>query len=113
MNHRDLFQDVVPLLRPEGGVAVVTNETPLWLQETDWSRVLRDFLQHWLGTTLTHACGTAEQSQRRYRGRSSCGRVRLPACDLSSRAAGLAALRSGSVASQLVPVPGIKSAALD
>ena len=67
MNHQDLFQDVVPLLRPEGGVAVVTNETPLWLQETDWSRVLRDFLQHWLGTTLTHACGTDEQSQRRYR----------------------------------------------
>jgi SAM-dependent methyltransferase len=67
MNHRELFRAVVPLLRPSGGIAVVTNGTPLWQQETDWSRALRAFLEHWLGTTLTHACGTDEQSQRRYR----------------------------------------------
>lgn len=67
MDHRDLFRAVVPLVRPGGGVAVVTNGTPWWLQETDWSRALRDFLEHWLGTTLTYACGTDEQSQRRYR----------------------------------------------
>jgi SAM-dependent methyltransferase len=66
MNHQDLFRAVVPLLRADGGIAVVTNGTPLWLQETDWSRALRDFLQHWLGTTLADACGTDEQSQRRY-----------------------------------------------
>jgi SAM-dependent methyltransferase len=67
MNHQDLFRAAVPLLRPGGGIAVVTNGTPLWLQETDWSRALRDFLEHWLGTMLTDACGTDEQSQRRYR----------------------------------------------
>lgn len=67
MNHQDLFRAVVPLVRPGGGVAVVTNGTPLWLQETDWSRALRDFLEHRLGTKLTDACGTDEQSQRRYR----------------------------------------------
>jgi SAM-dependent methyltransferase len=67
MNRQDLFRAVVPLVRPGGGIAVVTNGTPLWLQETDWSRALRDFLEHWLGTTLTYACGTDEQSQRRYR----------------------------------------------
>jgi trans-aconitate methyltransferase len=66
MNHQELFRHVVPLLRPGGGIAVVTNGTPLWLQEADWSRALRDFLEHWLGTTLTSACGTDEQSQRRY-----------------------------------------------
>jgi SAM-dependent methyltransferase len=66
MNHQDLFRAVVPLLRPGGGLAVVTNGTPLWLQETDWSRALRDVLEDWLGTTLTNACGTDEQSQRRY-----------------------------------------------
>jgi hypothetical protein len=66
MNHHDLFRAVVPLLRPGGGVAVVTNGSPLWLQETDWSGALRDVLEHWLGTTLTYACGTDEQSQRRY-----------------------------------------------
>jgi trans-aconitate methyltransferase len=67
MNHQELFQRVVPLLRPGGGIAVVTNGTPLWLQDSDWSRALRDFLEHWLGTTLTFSCGTDEQSQRRYR----------------------------------------------
>jgi SAM-dependent methyltransferase len=66
MNHEDLFKAVVPLVRPGGGIAVVTNGTPLWLQETDWSRALRDVLERWLGTTLTYACGTDEDSQRRY-----------------------------------------------
>ncbi len=67
MNSEDLFRAVKPLARPGGGIAVITNGTPLWLQETDWSQALRDFLEHWLGTTLTYACGTDEQSQRRYR----------------------------------------------
>jgi trans-aconitate methyltransferase len=67
MNHQELFHHVVPLLRPGGGIAVVTNGTPLWLQDSDWSRALRDFLEHWLGTTLTSSCGTDVQSQRRYR----------------------------------------------
>lgn len=67
MNHQALFEAVVPLVRPGGGVAVVTNGTPLWLQETDWSRSLREFLEHWLGAKVTNACGTDEQSQRRYR----------------------------------------------
>jgi SAM-dependent methyltransferase len=67
MNHKDLFRAAIPLLRPGGGIAVVTNGTPLWLQETGWSRALRDFLEHWLGTTLTQECGTDEQSQQRYR----------------------------------------------
>ena len=66
MNHQDLFKAVIPLLRPGGGIAVVTNGTPLWQQETDWSQALRDFLERWLGTTLSYACGTDEESQRRY-----------------------------------------------
>jgi SAM-dependent methyltransferase len=66
MNRQDLFPAIIPLVRPGGGVAVVTNGTPLWLQDTGWSRALRDYLEHWLGTKLTFACGTDEQSQRRY-----------------------------------------------
>ena len=66
MNHAALFQAIIPLVRPGGGIAVVTNGTPLWLQDTDWSRALRDFLERWLGTRLTSACGTDEQSQQRY-----------------------------------------------
>ena len=68
MDHQALFRAVIPLVRPGGGVAVVTNGTPLWLHDTDWSRALRAYLEHWLDTKLTSACGTDEQSQRRYAG---------------------------------------------
>jgi ubiquinone/menaquinone biosynthesis C-methylase UbiE len=67
MDHAALFRAVVPLVRPGGGIAVVTNGTPLWLQDTDWSRALRGFLERWLDTTMTSACGTDEDSQQRYR----------------------------------------------
>jgi SAM-dependent methyltransferase len=66
MDHPALFRAIIPLVRPGGGVAVVTNGTPLWLHDTDWSRALRDYLEHWLDTKLTSACGTDQQSQRRY-----------------------------------------------
>jgi SAM-dependent methyltransferase len=66
MRHDELFRSARPLLRPGGGVAVVTNGTPLWLQDSAWSRGLRAFLERWLGSTLTFPCGTDEQSQQRY-----------------------------------------------
>lgn len=67
MNHDELFQAAIPLLRPGGGIAVIANGTPLWLQDTAWSRALRSFLDQWLGTTTTATCGTDAASQRRYR----------------------------------------------
>jgi SAM-dependent methyltransferase len=67
MSSAEVFRAAGPLLRPGGGVAVVTNGTPLWLQPDGWSRALREFLQRWLGETLSEACGTDEESQRRYR----------------------------------------------
>jgi hypothetical protein len=67
MHYRELSPTLVPLLRPGGGVAVITNGTPLWLQDSAWSRALRGFLEQWLDTTLTSACGTDEASQQRYR----------------------------------------------
>lgn len=66
MRHEELFQCACSLIRPGGGVAVVTNGTPLWLQDSAWSAGLRGFLERWLGTKLTSACGTDEASQRRY-----------------------------------------------
>jgi SAM-dependent methyltransferase len=66
MRHEELFRSVVPLVRPGGGVAVLTNGTPLWLQESAWSRGLRDFLERRFGTRPANPCGTDEQSQRRY-----------------------------------------------
>lgn len=66
MNYRELIPALVPLLRPGGGIAVITNGTPMWLQDTAWSRALRSFLEQWLGTTLTRTCGTDDASQQRY-----------------------------------------------
>src|SRR5262249_28501841 len=46
MDRDRLVQAARPLLRPGGGVAVVTNGTPLWLQDTDWSPSLPHCLEH-------------------------------------------------------------------
>jgi len=67
MHYRDLIPALVPLLRPGGGIAVVSNGTPMWLHDAPWSRALRGFLQQWLGITPSNACGTDEASQQRYR----------------------------------------------
>ncbi|HEX5292278.1 MAG TPA: methyltransferase domain-containing protein [Streptosporangiaceae bacterium] len=66
MRHEELFRSARPLVRPGGGIAVVTNGTPLWLQDSAWSRGLRGFLERWLDSKLTSPCGTDEESQRRY-----------------------------------------------
>jgi SAM-dependent methyltransferase len=62
----ELIRCTVSLARPGGGLAVVTNGAPLWLQDSEWSRALRGFLERWLGEKLTFACGTDQVSQRRY-----------------------------------------------
>ncbi|MFI7079555.1 class I SAM-dependent methyltransferase [Micromonospora sp. NPDC049903] len=66
MAHEDVFAGLRPLLRPGGGVAVVANGTPLWLQDTSWSRALRACLERWRGTELSRSCGTDTDSRRRY-----------------------------------------------
>jgi SAM-dependent methyltransferase len=67
MDHAALFAAVRPLLRRGGGVAVVTNGTPLWLHDNDWSRALRDCLREWTGRDCGWACGTDEPARRGYR----------------------------------------------
>ena len=66
MDHAALFLAVAPMFRPGGGVAVVTNGEPLWLQDNAWSRALRDCLSELLGARPGSACGTDDASQRRY-----------------------------------------------
>lgn len=66
MDHPALFRSAASLVRDGGGIAVVTNGEPLWLQDVDWSRALRGFLEGRLGASLTATCGTDEASQRRY-----------------------------------------------
>jgi SAM-dependent methyltransferase len=69
MRDDDLFPAAVKLIRPGGGVAVIANGTPLWQQDSAWSRALRGFLEHWLGGPTTATCGTDAASQQRYRDR--------------------------------------------
>ena len=66
MDHERLFAAVRPLLRPGGGVAVVTNGEPLWLQSSAWSAALREVLAAYLGTPVHRTCGTDGASQKRY-----------------------------------------------
>lgn len=67
MNHEELFRNARGLLRPGGGIAIVTNGTPMWLQRTAWSRALRAVMEEWLQVKLGNACGTDQPSQQRYR----------------------------------------------
>jgi trans-aconitate methyltransferase len=66
MDHERLFAAARPLLRPGGGVAVVTNGEPLWLQDAAWSEALREVVSAYLGTPLHRTCGTDAASQSRY-----------------------------------------------
>lgn len=66
MRHEELFRDLLPLFRAGGGIAVIANGTPLWLQDTAWSRALRSCLEQHFGTELTASCGTADQDRIRY-----------------------------------------------
>jgi ubiquinone/menaquinone biosynthesis C-methylase UbiE len=67
MDHEALFHRARRILRPGGGLAVISNGVPLWQQDSDWSRALRDALESWLHTTATSTCGTAETDRVRYR----------------------------------------------
>ncbi|GLW90653.1 class I SAM-dependent methyltransferase [Actinokineospora globicatena] len=66
MDHEVLFREIAATVRPGGGIAIVTNGTPLWLQDSDWSRALREVLEQWFTTKLVATCGTDEASQQRY-----------------------------------------------
>ena len=46
MDYRALIPALVPLLRPGGGIAVITNGTPMWLQDSPWSQALRGVLDN-------------------------------------------------------------------
>ena len=60
MDRDALFRAARPLLRPGGGVAIVTNGAPLWLQDTDWSRAVNACLAEWVGHPVDDACQTDE-----------------------------------------------------
>ena len=64
MDRDTLFPAIRPLLRSGGGIAVVTNGTPLWLQDNEWSRILRECLERWTGKRQAGACQTDDAGRR-------------------------------------------------
>lgn len=46
------------LLRVGGGLVVISQGPPMWLQDSDWSRELRAFLEDWTGKSVGGSCGT-------------------------------------------------------
>lgn len=66
MRHEVLFPRLLPLLRPGGGVAVVADGSPLWLQDSDWSHALRDCLESHFGSRPGPAGGSSAHDRARY-----------------------------------------------
>ncbi|WP_419996519.1 class I SAM-dependent methyltransferase [Streptomyces boninensis] len=66
MRHEELFQALFPLCRHGGGIAVVSNGTPLWLQDSAWAHALRSCLEGHFGTRLEATCGTSTSDRHRY-----------------------------------------------
>ncbi|GAB3841008.1 class I SAM-dependent methyltransferase [Micromonospora andamanensis] len=64
MDRDTLFTAARPLLRPGGGVAVITNGAPLWSQDAEWSTALRDCLEQFLGHPVRATCQTDEAGRR-------------------------------------------------
>jgi trans-aconitate methyltransferase len=67
MDHARLFGRARSMLRPGGGLAIISNGIPLWQQDSDWSRALRSALDNWFQRPSTTTCGTADVDRARYR----------------------------------------------
>lgn len=67
LDRNRLFADARRALGPGGRLALIANGTPLWLQDSDWSRALGGFLETWFGARSSNHCGTDPDSRRRFR----------------------------------------------
>ena len=67
VDRQRLFLDAPGALRPGGGLTIIANGTPLWLQDTAWSGALRAYLESWTGQRLTNHCGTDDDTRAAYR----------------------------------------------
>jgi trans-aconitate methyltransferase len=117
MRYRELIPALVPLLRPGGGIAVITNGTPMWLQDSPWSQALRDFLEQWSGTRPASPCGTDDASQQRYRDTmAEAGLEVTEACYAYTDVLDLDQLIGGvysALPAHKLPPPGLRTAFAD
>jgi SAM-dependent methyltransferase len=61
MDAERVFRAGLDQVRGGGGVAVITQGQPIWLQASDWARELHDYLEHWVGP-VTSYCGTDQDA---------------------------------------------------
>jgi ubiquinone/menaquinone biosynthesis C-methylase UbiE len=61
MNAEQVFATSRDRLRADGGLGVITQGLPLWLQDSAWSRALNRYLTNWVGP-LRSTCGTDRQT---------------------------------------------------
>ncbi len=58
MDTEQVFRRSRELLRAGGGLVVISQGPPMWLQDSDWSQELRAFLEDWTGESAGGSCGT-------------------------------------------------------
>jgi trans-aconitate methyltransferase len=62
-----LFAALARLLRPGGGIAVIANGTPVWIQETTWAPALIAVARNWFDDLTFPTCGSSSAERARYR----------------------------------------------
>ena len=67
MDSAALFAGLRELLPAGGRVAVIANGTPIWLQDSAWSRALRRVIEQHFRRPMTATCGTDQATRQGYR----------------------------------------------
>lgn len=63
MDAAEVFTQAHHLLRPGGGIAVVSHGLPLWLTDPPWARALNRYLQEWLSRPTGWMCGLDDETR--------------------------------------------------
>ena len=63
MDPGSVFSRVRTMVRPGGGLAIVSHGLPLWLADADWARALKRFLTHWFQTSSENLCGLDDRTR--------------------------------------------------
>jgi ubiquinone/menaquinone biosynthesis C-methylase UbiE len=66
MDRPRLFGRARQVLRPGGGLVIISNGIPTWQQNSDWSRALKSALEDWFRRPLSSTCGTADADRAHY-----------------------------------------------
>jgi SAM-dependent methyltransferase len=63
MDPASVFAQARSMLRPGGGLAIVSHGLPLWLADADWARAVNHFLREWFQTSAVNQCGLDDRTR--------------------------------------------------